>query len=318
MHQTYRYLKKGKREREMSVLALVGIFLVFPLGVAPEQANQVDALLDRLELIHKFNASQLMHFVVVGNGPLTDSEREEINSHSKNALIVRFNDENNFAYGDVTHVHVIRHPSWSSRKNGLEEWHIAPFSSWIPVNSKVKTIVYEAQYEEANEAPSDQVLFKSTCFDESCWVNGTKYGASTGAVVLSALNENSKVKNISVYAMNWNGSPDHLDFLFPEMVPLRCEKCTIHRTHTEDYGQGGTLTALSILGSIGIFGCFIFLYITDLEATAVYRYMFVRETPSLLTEERKRSEPVPSTVPSTVPPSQQPQQQQQQLPLLPG
>ena len=307
----------------MGAITLASVLLLLPVQAKEVgevgKVGEVDLLLDRLHDVHGFNSSRLWHFVVVGNGPLTSKERRQINSHAEDAVIVRFNDENNFEYDDATHVHVIRHPSWSSRKNGLEEWHISPFSDWVPSSAKVKSVVYEAQYGKDNEAPSDQMLFASTCWDwdSTCFMNQTKYGASTGAVVLSALNENLNVKNISVFGMNWNGNQDHIDFLHPKMVALMCTKCNVHATHTDDYGQGGTVMALSVLGSISIFGCLVFLYITDLEAMAAYRYIFVRQTSSSETE-KSRSGSESSPAPPSQPQQQQQQPQQQQLPLLPG
>ena len=304
-------------------------FVLLTLGLYPTKGVEVDTLLNLLTVKHNISPSRLTHFVVVGNGPLTDGDRNIINSHEHDAVILRFNDENNYYAGEPIHVHAIRHPSWQSRKNGLVEWHIAPFQEWIPKHSNVTTITYEAQYGEENEANPSETLFPSTCSDESCWINHTKYGSSTGGIVLSKLNEHPLVRNITVFGMNWNGNPDHIDFLFPKMVHLMCTKCDIHNTHTNDYGQNGTVMALSALGSIAILGCIIFGWIIDLEATAMYRYIFVQTDPSLETEPLKptvkqvdRIDPVTPKSPvapvTPVTPVQPQQATEPQLPLLPG
>ena len=292
-------------------------------AVYAHAGGEVESLFSILKTEHNFSEDRLSRFVVVGNGPLTSKERNEINGNSSTATILRFNDENNFQSHDKIHVHVMRHPSWSSRKNGLVEWHIAPFVDWIPRNSKVTSIVYEQQFKDENEADSGELLFPSTCTDHRCWINQTKYGASTGGIVLSKLNEHPSVKNISVYAMNWNGSPDHVDFLFPTLVRDFCSKCDIHTTHSSDYGQSGTITALVLLGTIAIMGVVVFGWIFDMEAMAMYRYVFVREVSGASKEavpvkgeegEAKKKEG--RTDPPPQPSPEQPPKET--LPLLPG
>jgi hypothetical protein len=287
--------------------------------------GEVGSLLTILKSEHNFSDDRLTRFVVVGNGPLTSRERHEINGNASTAIILRFNDENSFESHDQIHVHVMRHPSWSSRKNGLVEWHIAPFIDWVPRNSKVTSIVYEQQFEDDNEADSGELLFPSTCTDHRCWINRTKYGASTGGIVLSKLNEHPTVKNISVYAMNWNGSPDHVDFLFPELVYNFCSKCNIHTTHSDAYGQSGTITALVLLGTIAIMGVVVFGWIFDMEAMAMYRYVFVSEVSGASKPSMKKGEKDgegakgvedPKEGGGTNPPPQQPPQET--LPLIPG
>ncbi len=257
----------------MSVFVLFGVLMPMVLG------NEVDILFGRLQERHNISQEQLSHFIVVGNGPLADGEREEINSHGDDAVVLRFNDENNYVAGDRVHVHAIRHPSWMGRVNGLEEWHIAALSAWIPKTSNVHSIVYEHQYENENEAASSDRLFPSTCMDATCWINQTKYGASTGGIVLSKLNEHTTVKNISVFAMNWGGSSDHVDFKHPKLVSDLCTKCNIHHTHSNNYGQSGTITALVVLATISVLGCLVFVWIADVEAIWLYRYMYRNALP---------------------------------------
>jgi hypothetical protein len=252
----------GETGGEVGVVGVVGV---------------VSVLIDELKRRGVRNESRFAHWIVVGNGPLGDADRSLIEKGAKDSIVVRFNDENNFVAGDPVDVHVVRHPSWGGRKNGIVDWHVAPFRAWVPIGSTVTSIVFENQYAGQSDASSNQVLFASTCNSSDCWTNRTKYGASTGAIVISALSESTLVKNISVFGMNWHGAPDHLDFLHPTLISDFCLKCTIHKTHSSNYGQSGTLFALAMLGTISIFGCFLFMYLSEIEVASMYRY-FVVET----------------------------------------
>ena len=278
---------------------LVVVFAVLGL---PRLVNSSDSavgtLIDRLKNRHGFTTKQLSNWVVVGNGPLTTTERNRINSRADDAVTVRFNDENNFETGDVVHVHAIRHPSWSARRNGLEEWHIAPFQSSIPKDAAVATLVYEQQHGLSNEAVSTQRLFPSTCnhIDTRCWVNRTIYGASTGAVVLSALHETESIANITVFGMNWNGDAvGHIDFQFPMLVAELCSKCEIVKTHDDSYGQSGTITAIVVLCSVAIFGTVLSIWVFDMEVVGLYKYVVVNRNP------QPPQPPVPSVQPPPKP-----------------
>lgn len=296
------------------MLRLHALFLIshFIPIVYTDASKEVESLFALLQSDHNVSAVQLSHFVVVGNGPLTTSERHKINSFGHTGVVLRFNDENNYVSGDAVHVHAIRHPSWSSRKNGLVEWHIAPYREWIPKHSMVSSIVYEPQYEGDCDGDAEERLFPSTCNDATCWTNKTKYGASTGGVVLSKLNEHVGVANVSVFGMNWNGNSDHIDFRYPDLVQKSCTKCTIHKTHSDDYGQGGTIVALTALASVAVLGFLLSGWIFELEGVAAYRYMFVRSSVQQATPA-----PTPVPVPAPTPAPLPKKEEAAQLPLLP-
>lgn len=277
--------------------------LWLPAVCAASRAASVNVM-DALRL-KNYTEEQLATFVVIGNGPLRTSYHEWINNNlSRSSVVVRFNDLNSmYSGGEPTDVHVVRHPSWSSRKIEAVEWHVAPFLEWIPRHAQTYSLVFEAQYGDTSDANPTQRLFASTCDVPDCNVNQTKYGASTGAIAISELNEHPAVKKIHVFGMNWNGDESHVDFLFPNLVSEHCSKCEIHQTHSDSYGQNGTIMALSALGAISILGVIVFGWIVDVEATSFYRYYFVRVPPLKdSSSTQKTPTPPPAPPPPTPPP----------------
>lgn len=66
--------------------------------------------------------------------------------------------------------------------------------------------------------------------------NTTTNGPSTGGVVIDFLQNLDNVRTITVFGMNWRGSPHiHVDFKHPNLVKNCCTKCSIHATPTSSY-----------------------------------------------------------------------------------
>lgn len=187
--------------------------------------------------------------VVVGNGPLCDEDREDINS-GKYDCIVRFNDRKNLKDGEKTTVHAVRDvPKWF----GVRSYPGVTNNEqvWLqPVTARPKTVKKLIQKDYANGLlpalyvhEENSQVFSSHLFPGcaecktkfECETSASKYGPSTGAVILDALQSSPHVDQIHVYGMNWNGNEQHLDFRQPDLVPECCTKCVIHQTASGQY-----------------------------------------------------------------------------------
>lgn len=182
---------------------------------------------------------------VVGNGPLTEDERKEIND--KYDCVVRFNDMKNKKKDDVTTLHVSRYanhkfPGLTIRDDGVPTLPIIPFEQALynirqHVNVLPSLFVHESHFN--NSSQNDEVVFKN-CIeckvgDMNCNHSFTPHGPSTGTIVIDKLQEWSTIESIDVYGMNWNGGNHHIDFKQPDMVEKCCSKCTIHKPNDEKY-----------------------------------------------------------------------------------
>lgn len=196
---------------------------------------------------------------VVGNGPISEVDRQEI---AKHGFIIRFNDANFLRAGEKTSLHVIRHPSNPS-KVAIDApiWHVSPRLSpmWA---SGIATLNYESQMGARNDAPPNSRIFTACNCGPSCFENSNTAwaGASTGAAALSVLHGMPEVKKINVYGMNWNGPTYHIDFENTSLVKGCCTTCQFHETASSAYGseQPAGVILLIIIGSV--VGGVLFLY----------------------------------------------------------
>lgn len=198
---------------------------------------------------------------VIGNGDITQEQREEIKDFS---VTIRFNDVNNKMPGERTTIHVIRHPSNHVDIDTLYEWHVSPFKT--DTNHKLFTPTFETDRGE-NNILSEKIIFPDCDCGLSCFSNQTYFGSSTGTVILDVLQSLIFVKQINVYGMNWNGDPTHhIDFKNRSIVPNCCTKCVIHSMNTTMYGTDNSLGSWVIL--LAIFMVIVFIY--------KYRSKFIR------------------------------------------
>ena len=174
---------------------------------------------------------------VVGNGPIRRVDRARI--QGSNRCVIRFNNLDNWHLGEKTTVHVVRHPSGSHATSiDASRWHVAVLHEHVPKATPLNmvTFVYESQYAPFNIATSSVRLFPNCTSCTSCAPNLTYAGASTGAVVLSALDTWNFVEQIDVYGMNWHGSAKmHIDFADTTLVKRCCGKCVFHMTSSDSY-----------------------------------------------------------------------------------
>ena len=108
------------------------------------------------------------------------------------------------------------------------------------------SLVYESQYGNLNKAPVASRIFPNCKDCRNCSQNQTYAGPSSGALVLSALQEFDAVKIIEVFGMNWHGDRAmHIDFADSNIVTKCCHKCLIHDTRSIKYGNPKALRWLT-------------------------------------------------------------------------
>ena len=93
--------------------------------------------------------------VVVGNGPLSSSDRNYI-KHRTN--VVRFNSADYFEAGDPVAIHVIRDPTSAQPPDSfpahLPEWHVAASTKWTQRCVRDLMVVQSKQSGQQDDVPS--------------------------------------------------------------------------------------------------------------------------------------------------------------------
>ena len=191
--------------------------------------------------------------IVVGNGPISDAQLAAINERihqDANTRVITFNHAPHNQHLDRVDVVAMRgigvyfvggHERNLARTKGaniLPMLQPSLFNSWWPL-SNIMTL--RSRTKDVMETP--EILFpSSTECNERCDVrhNSSKYGPSSGAQMLSYLDESSTIRDIDVYGMNFGtehpSKQDHMDFRDPTLVPDACRKCTFHETpHSSSY-----------------------------------------------------------------------------------
>ena len=194
---------------------------------------------------------------VVGNGPLTTQDRVSINNHTN---VVRFNDyyRKNWLPGDRITVHCSTKDQFKSpwADPNVTEWVIGKnpddlmddtmLYTWTLYPSNVR--MYRDTFRWTVALGIEPASVLAPWFDvyrafpnctkcgDRCLSKNAASGFSRGAVVLNALEQDAEVARIVVFGMNWKGPSGHVDFLFPTIVSECCTKCTIHPTHSSNYG----------------------------------------------------------------------------------
>lgn len=179
-----------------------------------------------------------MHVIVVGNGHLSEVNRYAIQDRSISDIVIRFNDMNSWRYGERVDVHVTRLQGGLSPvlPYDAEEWYVTVDPSSAPPRAALVLGVYESSRGPQNTVSSTMRLFSRCNPCPHCAHNWTLLGPSTGAIVLSYLQEDSLVHSIDIFGMNWNGDLPHNDFLDHDIVRRCCLKCTVHVTPDGNYG----------------------------------------------------------------------------------
>lgn len=194
-----------------------------------------------------------MHAIVVGNGHLSIADRLSIwrMSNTSGSMVVRFNDMKSWKYGEPMDIHVTRLPSglFPLFPYTAQEWYVTVDPSSAPLHANRIIPVYEDARRDEGTVMNTLRIFP-TCWEcgRHCAHNWTTMGPSTGALVLSYLEDAPHVRFIDVFAMNWNGDLPHNDFRDKRIIRRCCLKCTIHRTPDTTYGdEWGTLQNVLVI-----------------------------------------------------------------------
>ena len=212
---------------------------------------------------------------VVGNGPLSEKDRTRINTDASFECVVRFNDARS-ALDETDRTDVLATRLLVAEDGEVRRFTINEDRAYTPASSRDRVVVlpilpvsahtddhkklwdplgrvgrvsqplyvYERAAAAAAPLPSEDTLFPTcaACHQGhfQCDHASAKYGPSSGAAVVDALDADPDVETIDIFGMNW--SPDsphqrqwHVDFRAPDLVPQCCEKCTIHSTSTNAY-----------------------------------------------------------------------------------
>lgn len=218
-------------------------------------------------------------WAVVGNGPLFVSDHARI---LMSDVVVRFNDVKNKWSAERTDIHVIRHPSWFTLKQVSPQltWHVGALSHQIPGDAELVSYVFETQHSSSNMTSRDARIFPSCNCGESCLHRSTWAGPSTGAVSISALEEDPGVRSIEVFGMNWNGDKEaHVDFKNNTIVSNCCTKCYFHKTRGDDYGDQGAILFLIFVGSMVSLLTLFLLYKVERGGEYVFGRYYRSSTP---------------------------------------
>ena len=203
--------------------------------------------------IFKNNQSNLISFknilgnienkiAVVGNGPLSEEQRQKINNEPYN-YVIRFIDLKNFKKGDRIDIHVIRYSNGEFSGINLEKntikLPIIPLLCNFNILNKYKLLdpiyIYEKQY-KTKYINTKQDKFKpknikiGKCIISKNTIKESIYGFSSGGIILAYLHEMKDVKNIDVFGMNFNGINEHIDFKYPNIIPNCCSNVHFENT----------------------------------------------------------------------------------------
>lgn len=181
---------------------------------------------------------------VVGNGPLSEQDRLNINNSD---YVIRFNDLKNFRPGERCDIHAIRH---HEKFDFISAYKTPKYSHVLPILSNPKSafksiflsgrsgfeplLLFDPRTKD-NLLIGNNKIFKHSRCGEECVPINSDFGVSTGTAVIDALENSKFVNKIHIYGMNWNGEHGHLDFKYPDLVKNNCSKCKIHKTRNNHY-----------------------------------------------------------------------------------
>lgn len=177
----------------------------------------------------------LQTVTVVGNGPLSDDDRSQINS---SMCVIRFNDMKNKRHNENVSLVAIRDNMFHQAPKNIPILAVVTdFSRMLSTDKQMideSIIIHEPFLQKPGNIIEDKALFPNC--HEIHHHSETIHGPSTGTSVIDHLESDQRVERIDVYGMNWNSKHAHVDFKYPHLVPECCSKCVIHPTPSSEYG----------------------------------------------------------------------------------
>lgn len=193
---------------------------------------------------------------VVGNGPLSDSDRDSIDKCHK---VLRFNDTKNRQPSDRCDIHVMRkhytHPS--ATDNYPASFHDGVSKVILVGDNALSTNILKDFVIERHPYQQDFATYGTAteAFDLFPNCDNTNLGTSLmhkisrhpslGMITLSLLDALQSVKLLHIYGMNFSFGKSHTpnEEIFLSQC---CSKCIVHETHANKYIPVNSLNILCI------------------------------------------------------------------------
>lgn len=168
---------------------------------------------------------------VVGNGPISEKQRNEIN---KQKWVIRFNEFKNFKQGDKVDEHVIL---------GYDEKKIKSILEANSINEYDRNIRVTLITEEGKNISHDNLIERDNssynCFDpigpDKKDIMEVNNRPTAGMIILSVLQSDDNVDTIRVYGMNSNYTGDWHSKKEQKIKKKYCTKCIFYKTTTDSY-----------------------------------------------------------------------------------
>lgn len=205
---------------------------------------------------------------VVGNGPLSESDRRSIERFS---TVYRFNDLKNYRTREKCTHHVIRCSTRCPRGLCGSETSAAVVAARTVLVGTREEIDAAKESMQVDEeiAIGDESSINAHPVFERCVVASSLARTSstersplarqapkiqrfptTGTILLDALNNNSDVRHVHVFGMNWNMFDTVHSKDEAGLVASCCQKCVVHPTRSPEYLPASHLTMQDMVDGV--------------------------------------------------------------------
>ena len=162
---------------------------------------------------------------VVGNGPLSDSQRRDIKNEESCPFVIRFNDMKNKESNDKTSLQVARE---------RENTHIYEGYNTTDTHPVILVGNHASIDMKDNSRVIDRIELQNENMDvfENCRIKVKK--PTSGTLLLNYLNTNYDGE-IKIYGMNWNMFDNTHDKRERILIEKCCKRCIVHKTPNNSY-----------------------------------------------------------------------------------
>tara|TARA_Y100000389_G_C17467014_1_gene526582 strand:+ start:4946 stop:5494 length:549 start_codon:yes stop_codon:yes gene_type:complete len=175
---------------------------------------------------------------VVGNGPLTEWQKDDINKYD---IVYRFNHAPGYRKGDKIsglYMRQIRRTNKTHSDNFVKQNSDLNFDKiYIGVNKYYDNHIFVK--EDKDVFVREEPLFKkcSYCKNGKCSHDRAKYGPTSGILGINDIMKKYPKNDIHIYGMNWNweGKKSHHLNNEGEIIKKCCRNCFIHKTPSNTY-----------------------------------------------------------------------------------
>jgi hypothetical protein len=175
---------------------------------------------------------------VVGNGPLTEKKKDEINKYD---LVYRFNHAPGYRKGDKITGLYIRQIGLTNKTHSDDFLRQNPELKldkiYIGMKKRHDNHIYV--WESKDTLVKGERLFKSCsfCNDGKCLHKNARNGPTSGIIGINDVLEKYPKNDIHIYGMNWNweGKKYHHLNNEGEIIKRCCKNCFIHKTPRNTY-----------------------------------------------------------------------------------